>query len=349
MAPELYLENLKNASQAELQQCDIWSLGMVMYSILNPNVMSPYSKELENTGLSFDKDLLMNHCIPLHDEKYESIRVSEWWQVEECFKLCSNFLPNQRPTAAQVLDILTSQPANQLILKHLAVSQNTALERSDGKFAVLNEMTSFAETLQAPVNDGTNCCAFLGLGICDQILHDIAEAREVNWRRIIDISEHMINNLPLQLHGSRDLTSTYDVSEAYDILKSINLLTFSYELSEEFVKGKKVFSYGGREELMKSLGQKAASEKTCVGLYTCSPYTFVLGIHAESFFLVDTHCIGSEVGGNGNGILITTKDCSPSSCNVLTQWIIKRLKCSGIDGKEDQSLVWLTVEQVIDT
>lgn len=339
MAPEIYLETLKNACQAELHQCDIWSLGMIMYAILNPNVMSPYSKELESSGVSFNNDLLKNHCIPRHDEKYDSMRVSEWWQVEESFKLCAIFLPQQRPTAAQVLDILTSQPEHQLILKHLGVSQNTALEHSDNQFVTLNELTSFVQTSQAPVNDGTNCCTFIGLGICDTILHQIAEGREVDWNTIIQISEHTINSLPLQIHGHRDVTLTYDVSEAYDILKSRNLLTFPYELSEEFVKGKKVFSDGGRKELIESLSQKAAFEKMCVGLYTCSPYTFVLGVHTGSLFLVDTHCIGGQIGGNGNGILITTKDCSPASCKVLTQWIIKRLKYSGIVGKEDQSLV----------
>ena len=43
MAPELYLETLKNAKQADLLKCDIWSFGMVMYAMLNPNVISSYS------------------------------------------------------------------------------------------------------------------------------------------------------------------------------------------------------------------------------------------------------------------------------------------------------------------
>jgi hypothetical protein len=78
-------------------------------------------------------------------------------------------------------------------------------------------------------------------------------------------------------------------------------------------------------------------------IYTCSPYTFVLGIHEQAFFLVDTHCIGSIVGGNGNGILVVTKDCSPASCKALCQWIIKCLKYSGIVGTQNQSFVWLTI------
>ncbi len=87
MAPELYLENLKNATQAELLKCDIWPFGMVMYVMLNPNVSSSYSKEIESTSVPFTKDsfqnILRNHCTPAHDDKYESLRVSQWWELEK--------------------------------------------------------------------------------------------------------------------------------------------------------------------------------------------------------------------------------------------------------------------------
>ena len=105
--------------------------------------------------------------------------------------------------------------------------------------------------------------------------------------------------------------------------------------------GQKLFSDGERQSLIESLCEKAANKEssTLVGLYTCSPYTFVLGIHEQSFFLVDTHSIGSILGGNGNGILVVTKDCSLNSCKTLCQWIM----CSGVFGTEYKSLVWLTI------
>ena len=204
-----------------------------------------------------------------------------------------------------MLDILDNQPENQLILKHLPISQSTAHENSDKQFAVLNEMKSMAQSLEALASDGTNCCTFLGLGICDKILCEALNYKDVSWGRNVQISEEMTGNLPLHIHGYRDVTLNYNISEARDILKSRNPLNFSYELSEEFADGKKVFSDGGRERLIESLCQKAANKELCtwVGLYTCSPYTFVLGIHKQSFFLVDTHCIESIIGGNGNGIL----------------------------------------------
>ena len=62
----------------------------------------------------------------------------------------------------------------------------------------------------------------------------------------------MITDLPLCVHVSRDVTLNYDISEACDILKSKNLLNFSYELSVEFVDGKKVFSDGGCDSLIEA-------------------------------------------------------------------------------------------------
>ena len=297
MTPELYLETLKNAKQAYLLKRDIWSFGMVMYAMLNPNVISPYSKKIESTRVPFTKevfqDILKKCCTPAHESKYENLRVSQWWQLEVAFKLCSNFMPNERPTTDQLINILAKKPENQLILKSLAVSQSTALGNSDKQFASLNIKKSMAHSVQGPANDGTNCCSFLGLGICDKMLCEAVNCRVVNWDRILQISEDMIINLPLLLHGSRDVTLNYDISEAHDILKSKNLLNFSYELSEEFVDGQKVFSDGGRQSLIESLCEKAANKEssTLVGLYTCSPYTFVLCIQEQSFFFWWTHTV----------------------------------------------------------
>lgn len=50
MAPEIHLQQLFQASQEDLKKADIWSLGMVMYSMLNPNLRSPYHAELEQLG-----------------------------------------------------------------------------------------------------------------------------------------------------------------------------------------------------------------------------------------------------------------------------------------------------------
>ena len=51
MAPEIYLENLRFTGQEDLKKADIWSLGLMMFAIINPNLTHPYSAEFERSGI----------------------------------------------------------------------------------------------------------------------------------------------------------------------------------------------------------------------------------------------------------------------------------------------------------
>ena len=63
--------------------------------------------------------------------------------------------------------------------------------------------------------------------------------------------------------------------------------------------------------------------------------------------MVDTHPISGQLGGDGNGIVITTKDLTQRSGILLVQWILKRLRTSGLNGKGLQSFAWLTPQLAI--
>ena len=77
------------------------------------------------------------------------------------------------------------------------------------------------------------------------------------------------------------------------------------------------------------------------GVYTRPPSAIVIGVYNNCIFLLDTHPTGKELGGRGNGIVVATKDKSISSCKMITQWLLKRLKVSGVNERTPQSLVWL--------
>ena len=83
MAPEIHTGHLTNASQKDLKMADIWSLGMVAYSMINPNLSSPYRQESESLGTAFNsgimKFFMQQRRLPKHDSKYETLRVTEWW------------------------------------------------------------------------------------------------------------------------------------------------------------------------------------------------------------------------------------------------------------------------------
>ena len=75
MAPEIHTAQLTNASLDDLKKADIWSLGILAYATINPNLSSPYCKESEslNAALSVDimKHFMQEHILPHHDTKYE--------------------------------------------------------------------------------------------------------------------------------------------------------------------------------------------------------------------------------------------------------------------------------------
>ena len=85
---------------------------------------------------------------------------------------------------------------------------------------------------------------------------------------------------------------------AKDILKSSNLLHGNYDLSEECISNKGVFTEYGRQQLFDALtNNKVAHLEKCAALYVCPPYTILLRIHNCFFFAVDAHPISSIVGG----------------------------------------------------
>ena len=113
MAPEIHRCALNYASLSDLKQTDIWSLGVLAYAVVNPNLINPYHKETEILGgglLTTDtmKLLMQREQLPTHDPKYESRRITEWWQIEEIFYMCTKFEPSSRPTTADVLQVFSS-------------------------------------------------------------------------------------------------------------------------------------------------------------------------------------------------------------------------------------------------
>ena len=51
MAPENHLEKIVKAGHEELKSADMWSLGMTMYTILNPSLSGPYKAEFEQQDI----------------------------------------------------------------------------------------------------------------------------------------------------------------------------------------------------------------------------------------------------------------------------------------------------------
>ena len=45
-------------------------------------------------------------------------------------------------------------------------------------------------------------------------------------------------------------------------------------------------------------------EQFCTALFCCEPYVFLVGVMSGKLFLIDTHPVNQDLGGNGRGGLV---------------------------------------------
>ena len=80
MAPKIQLNQLVFTCQEALKRADMWSFGLVMHTMRNPDLGSPYRAELEQSGVPDThvalKDLLTKRRLPIYGEKYEQSMTS---------------------------------------------------------------------------------------------------------------------------------------------------------------------------------------------------------------------------------------------------------------------------------
>ena len=92
MAPELLLKEmaLSTASIEDLKLADIWALGMIFFTMINPNLKSPYILEIssQEQRKSFITSLVRGERYPLQDAKYEIARANVWRELENVFRGC---------------------------------------------------------------------------------------------------------------------------------------------------------------------------------------------------------------------------------------------------------------------
>ena len=353
MAPELFLNKLASATHEDLKRADMWSLALVVHTLMNPELGTPYRAEMEESGATNAeiaiKDLFGKRQLPKHGSKYVKLRITSWWQLEDIFNVCAKFNPMDRFSSAQMLCFYQNSLTNSFRVFPMSVSQSSALDKHDGHVAADLQESLFTEQpgvqfVSPPANDGTNCCAFLSLSICDRLSHDGIFHEEPQWEHVRQVIEDIICRLPLTVNEYRDIDRFYDVTEAYTILSNNHLLAKRYDISEECMSGNKTFSLEGRQEILSILQSKISSGETVVGVYTCSPFIFTIGICDYALFLVDTHSVNEDLGGNGNALLMVTPDTSNQSCKLVVQWLLQRLSSAGVHEDSTQSISWLTYQ-----
>ena len=145
---------------------------------------------------------------------------------------------------------------------------------------------------------------------------------------------------PTRFNPFRDVTKLYDVSEAYTILRKANSSSVELDFREEIVTSHGVFSKDRRDALLKGVNAlSTACSVTNVAIYSCGRYIFVIGCHGDQYFIVDTHPIAKELGGEGTGLLKVYPAQDSHLASHLCSWVWKRLLLGGVPDDSTQSFL----------
>ena len=161
-----------------------------------------------------------------------------------------------------------------------------------------------------------------------------------------ELAEEVIRTYPQKFNQFRNVAEMYDVAEGYEILREAELVTTELEFHKQLVAPHPAFAKSGRSALLQALTKlPAAAEKNgaSTAIYTCGGYIFTVGHLHDHFFLVDTHPIGADLGGNGNGILKAYPSSDSAALFQMCGWIWNRLQHSGVrQAQQMKSLVFLS-------
>ena len=350
MAPELLSTAITSLSLAQLKACDVWSYGMVLFMLLNPDLQFPYQLEIDtlpNKTYEMSKrevvKRLTSKQLPTFSNKYSHFQATTWLTLEQVFENCTYFDSTKRINASCFVDMLNPSEGSVCRDIALAISQSSAVEQYDQLVA-----ENALPVTSVIVGDATNSCSFLSVLVAERVL---AERHDENlpslsvaldeWQFFGENISDLLFTMPARFNRYRDIERMYDVHEAYSILRKANIVQGTYDLFEEIITSSPVFTKNGRELLCKAVGKLAESNTAKVAIYTCGMYIFVIGCRLGRLFIVDTHTIAPELGGNGAGLLKVFLDKDLSSQRNVCAWVWKRLALSGVKGNAMQSFVVL--------
>ena len=144
-------------------------------------------------------------------------------------------------------------------------SQATALEESD---RIVAKQQTTPKSLVWPINDGTNACSFLALGIIDslemishKLVNDHTMTGENNLIPVLQERVFLvIREFPKSFNRLCNMNEVYAVDEAYSILNSYNLLKRSYEFIDKSTNNYTIYSHEFQFESRKVLEETREAE-----------------------------------------------------------------------------------------
>jgi hypothetical protein len=163
----------------------------------------------------------------------------------------------------------------------------------------------------------------------------INDAEDLSWEDMAEMAELVLVTFPRVLNRFRDISSHYDVLEAYKLLKANNCLPDIYQFTEELPYSHAVLSEMGQTVLFDAV-KAMASQELHIGLYTCEPRIFIL----------DTHPVPVSVGGHSTGIFKIFSGSAIEVSEACCTWLKQRIQSCGRCNENPQSLAMIEKESI---
>eukprot|EP00112_Aurelia_sp_Birch-Aquarium-sp1_P020999 Seg5543.1 transcript_id=Seg5543.1/GoldUCD/mRNA.D3Y31 product="Mitogen-activated protein kinase kinase kinase 13-B" protein_id=Seg5543.1/GoldUCD/D3Y31 len=201
MAPEIIdpLQRPYLMREEDMKKADIWSLGMLMFCLINPNCKLPYGIEGKSamkyeTFLSFVKKNISKGIKPLNDPEYDALRASNWANLSEVYDDCLKKKADDRVSMQQIKETLNQIDCSESY--PLKVHQGTARIEAEERCLFYEANVNFVR----PENDGTNACVFLSLKIAEAIL----SKKDQEFAERKSKMESIITNFPKKVNPLRN-------------------------------------------------------------------------------------------------------------------------------------------------
>ena len=83
MPPEIHLATYTECNLEDMKKADIWSYGMTLYCLMNPEVDHAYASDCSKTDQLLTRNALLNFMkekkLPENDPACECVRIVDWW------------------------------------------------------------------------------------------------------------------------------------------------------------------------------------------------------------------------------------------------------------------------------
>ena len=264
MAPEISVEGemLESACIDDLKAIDVWALSILV--ILNPDQRFPFHLNIKKTAPAEPVDRAFNRflrkrIIPQFSKDHLPFQAEHYQQLRAVFCEKLQYDPKKRCNIDKIKEMI-AEKEHSIFYVTLSRSQATALEESD---RIVAKQQTTPKTLVLPINDGTNTCSFLALGIIDSlkmISHKLVNDHTMTGgNNLIPVLQErvflVIREFPKSFNRLCNMNEMYAVDEAYSILNSHNLLKRSYEFIDKSTNNYTIYSHEFQFESRKVLEQ----------------------------------------------------------------------------------------------